>query len=149
MRIGNTRLLIFQKSQIFLTPLRALTGGIEISLYDSSTELNNIEVTRFKLLSLPWFDAYVNLYWYLLIVLVSIQTQFKCNRWKVCLKGTTSVPKSVPRLVLDNVRQVLVSEVLNSNILMRSGLQHRHLINIMDVTILTTSLRPIFTVTLV
>ena len=28
------------------------------------TELNNIEVARLKLLSLSWFDAYVNLYWY-------------------------------------------------------------------------------------
>ena len=32
---------------------------------------------------------------------------------------------------------------------MRSGLYHKHLINKMDVTILTISLRPIFTVTLV
>ena len=35
------------------------------------------------------------------------------------------------------------------NIIMRSGLQHRHLFGGMDVTILTTSLRPTFTVTLV
>ena len=33
--------------------------------------------------------------------------------------------------------------------LMRSGLLHRHLIDGMKVTILTTSLRPMFTVTLV
>ena len=46
------------------------------------------------------------------------------------------MPKSVPGLVLDKVLLVLVSEVL-------------YLINGMDVTILTTSLRPIFTVTLV
>ena len=29
-----------------------------------NTELYCIEVARFKILSLPWFDAYVNLYWY-------------------------------------------------------------------------------------
>ena len=28
------------------------------------TELYCIEVARFKMLSLPWFDSYVNLYWY-------------------------------------------------------------------------------------
>ena len=28
------------------------------------TELNDIEVARFTILSLPWFEAYVNLHWY-------------------------------------------------------------------------------------
>ena len=27
------------------------------------TELNSIEVARFEILSLPWYDAYVILYW--------------------------------------------------------------------------------------
>ena len=30
----------------------------------SCTELNNIEVTRFKILSSFWFDGFVNLHWY-------------------------------------------------------------------------------------
>ena len=30
------------------------------------------------------------------------------------------MPKSVPRLVLDKVRQVLISEVLNSNVLVQN-----------------------------
>ena len=34
--------------------------------------------------------------------------------------GITNLPKSVPRLVLDKVRQVLVSEVLNSNVLVQN-----------------------------
>ena len=34
------------------------------------------------------------------------------------MNGTTRVPKFVPRLVLDKVRQVLVFEVLNSNLLL-------------------------------
>ena len=38
-----------------------------------------------------------------------------CNGWKVWSNGTTSVPKSVPRLVLDKVRQVIKSEVLISH----------------------------------
>ena len=38
-----------------------------------------------------------------------------CNGWKVWSKWTTSEPKSIPRLVLDKVKQVLVTEVLNSN----------------------------------
>ena len=33
--------------------------------------------------------------------------------------GTTSAPKSVPCLVLAKVRQVLVSEVVNSNVLVQ------------------------------
>ena len=32
-------------------------------LWIEPTELNNIEVTRFKILSLAWFDAYANLDW--------------------------------------------------------------------------------------
>ena len=60
---------------------------------------------------------------------------FKSNR-------TTSVPKSVPRLVLDKVRGSY------SNVYVQL-VPNKHLIDGMDVTILTTSLRPIFTVTLV
>ena len=40
-----------------------------------------------------------------------------CDGWKVWSNGTTSVPKSVPRFVLDKVRQVPESEVHDSNIL--------------------------------
>ena len=40
-----------------------------------------------------------------------------CNRWDVWSNGTTCVPKSVPRFVLDKVRQVSKSEVHYSNIL--------------------------------
>ena len=29
-----------------------------------ATELNIIEVAMFIILTLPWFDEYVNLYWY-------------------------------------------------------------------------------------
>ena len=61
-----------------------------------------------------------------------------CNGWKVCANRTTSMPKSVPHLVLDKVRLVFMSGVLNSN----------HPSDGMDVTVLTT-LRPIFIVTLV
>ena len=32
--------------------------------WDMTTELYYIEVARLKLLSLPWFNAYVNMYWY-------------------------------------------------------------------------------------
>ena len=77
------------------------------------------------------------------------QVQYSCNRWQVWLKGTTSVPKSVPHLVVDKVRQALVSEVLNSNVFLCSGLLQRYLIDGMDVTILTTHFRPTFIVTLV
>ena len=34
----------------------------------------------------------------------------RCNGWKVWSNGTTNMPKSIPRLVLDKVRQELVSE---------------------------------------
>ena len=34
----------------------------------------------------------------------------KCNGWKVRWNGTTTVPKSVLRYVVDKVRQVLISE---------------------------------------
>ena len=34
--------------------------------------------------------------------------------------GTTSMPKSVPRLVLDKVRLVFVSEVVHSNVLVQN-----------------------------
>ena len=33
-----------------------------------------------------------------------------CNGWKVCMNGTTSVPKSFPHFVLDKVRLLFVYE---------------------------------------
>ena len=70
------------------------------------------------------------------------------------------MPKSIPHLVLGKVRQVLVTEVPNSDVLVQN-VHNKSLsqelntvlfcsfVNGMDVTILTTSFRLIFTVTLV
>ena len=51
-----------------------------------------------------WVDIFV------LIFDSCLETLSKCNGWKVCVNGTTSVPKSVPCLVLDKVRLLSVSE---------------------------------------
>ena len=37
--------------------------------------------------------------------------KYVCNGWKVWSNGTTSLPKSITRLVLDKVREVFVAEV--------------------------------------
>ena len=42
--------------------------------------------------------------------IIQIPTKHRCNRWKVCVNSTTSVPKSVSCLVLDKVRLLSVSE---------------------------------------
>ena len=90
-----------------------------------------------------WMNFYGQIYW-INIILVPLPTHMKtthrnhilailpwewtrvdlccqtCNGWKVWSKGTTSMPKSVPSLVLDKVRQLLVSEVLNSNVIVQN-----------------------------
>ena len=45
---------------------------------------------------------------------------YLCTGWKVWSNGTTSVLKSIPRLVLAKVRQVLVSVDLNFNVLIQN-----------------------------
>ena len=37
--------------------------------WSPTTELNRVEEARFELSSLPWFDTYVNLYWYFNLLL--------------------------------------------------------------------------------
>ena len=55
---------------------------------------------RDKLYKLAWKEG--------IFVLENIHTasgkQYECNWWKVWSNGTTSMPKSIPRLVLDKVR---------------------------------------------
>ena len=43
-----------------------LTKATELkfgTMLTKATELNNIEEARFKILSLPWFDTYINFCW--------------------------------------------------------------------------------------
>ena len=64
------------------------------------------------------------------------------------MNGTTSVPKFVPRFVLDNNFDFACVGGGGREInLKHSGLKHRHLVHGMDASILTSLLRPMFTVT--
>ena len=40
------------------------------------TELNDIEETRFNIMSIPWFDTYVNWYWYFNFLLEKLTTNY-------------------------------------------------------------------------
>ena len=88
----------------------------------------------------------VNINWIILQYNDALQVMDRCNGWKVWSNGTTSVP----RLVLDKVRQVLVAEVPNSNVyvqLVPNKSHSQELNNVLFVVVV--SLRPIFTVTLI
>ena len=57
---------IFSKSecQYLVVTKVAMCTKIDVKNEARTTDVYDIEVARFKILNLPWFDAYVNLYWY-------------------------------------------------------------------------------------